>query len=262
MYNGGNPKKGRKMQDKDISMWKKTYNVHVYESDQRARAKLTSLCNYFQNSAWEHYNAINMQRGPFLTVRQIWLMTRMEIEFSRFPQWDEDIEAVTWSRGIDRMLAFRDFNMTGEKGDEIARGSTTWVVIDIETGKIQRLDEMSKKWPSLPDNKAIGKSADKIETLQKPEYGPAFKAKYSDLDVNMHVNNVKYIEWALDSYPLEIIDTREIKKIQVNFEGETKLGDEVEVGSEKISDEPLIFLNNVLRKKDHKEVCRIKIEWK
>jgi len=249
------------MKNDELSFWKRIYRIYVYESDQRGRAKLPSLCNYFQNSAWEHFNSIDMQRGPFLKDTEMWLMSRMEIEFARFPVWDEEIEVVTWSRGIDRMLAYRDFTMTGKNEEEIAAGTTTWVVIDTVDGKIQRLGELSKKWPSLPDKFAIGRSASKIEALKEPAYGQPFTVKYSDLDVNMHVNNVKYIEWALDSYPLEIADKMQIKKLQVNFEGETKFGEELSVGCEQ-TNMPMVFLNNIIRKSDSKEVCRIKIEWK
>ena len=52
-----------------------------------------------------------------------------------------------------------------------------------------------------------------------------FKVRISDLDVNSHVNNVKYTQWALDM--MRERDHREwvIQEYDINFLSETFLGD-------------------------------------
>ena len=52
-----------------------------------------------------------------------------------------------------------------------------------------------------------------------------FKVRISDLDVNSHVNNVKYTQWALDM--MREKDHREwvIQEYDINFLSETFLGD-------------------------------------
>ena len=52
-----------------------------------------------------------------------------------------------------------------------------------------------------------------------------FKVKISDLDVNSHVNNVKYTQWALDMMREQ--DHRQwlIQEYDINFLSETFLGD-------------------------------------
>ena len=52
-----------------------------------------------------------------------------------------------------------------------------------------------------------------------------FKVRISDLDVNSHVNNVKYTQWALDM--MRERDHREwvIREYDINFLSETFLGD-------------------------------------
>ena len=37
-----------------------------------------------------------------------------------------------------------------------------------------------------------------------------FKVRYGDIDSNMHVNNVRYVEWAIESLPLDIVLNYEI----------------------------------------------------
>ena len=52
-------------------------------------------------------------------------------------------------------------------------------------------------------------------------------ARYSDLDMNGHVNNVNYVEWALDSIGFDVTSKLPLKELFVNYNAEVKLGDEV-----------------------------------
>lgn len=238
------------------------YNVKVYEADARGRANITSIANYFQNSAWKHYNSVEAALGQLIPDNSIWMMVRLEIDIESIPKWGEDIKLVTWSRGIDKMTAFRDFIIYGNDGARKAGGTATWVVTDIKSKRIVKLDELAKKWPSIPERSALGKSADKIEEPKNPVPGKFFSVKYSDLDVNRHVNNVKYIEWIMDGYAMDFIEANEINKFEINFTGEASFGDEAAVNAERLAEKPLVFLHNIIRKSDRKEICRARISYK
>lgn len=237
------------------------YNVKVYEADALGRANIASIANYFQNSAWKHYTEVEKALGMLIPENSIWMMVRLEIEINVIPRWGEDIKLTTWSRGIEKLTAFRDFAITGSDGKEKAKGTATWVVVDVKSRKIQKLDELAKKWPSIKDRSALGKDAEKIQELKNPVAGKFFRVKYSDLDVNRHVNNVKYIEWIMDGYAMDFMESNDIIKFEINFTGETNFGDEVAVNAERQSEKPLIFLHNIIRKNDMKEICRAKITY-
>ena len=184
------------------------------------------------------------------------------MQINSIPRWPEDVNVETWSRGIGKLTAYRDYIIWDCRSKEAAKGTATWVVVDTEKRKIQRLEELSAKWPSNSDKSAIGKSADKVQELRDHVAGKYFAVKYSDLDVNRHVNNVKYIEWIMDGYTMDFIESKEIKKFEINFIGETNYGDDVAVNAERLSEEPLVFLNNVVKKSDGRDICRARIEFK
>jgi medium-chain acyl-[acyl-carrier-protein] hydrolase len=241
--------------------WKDTYNIKVYEADAKGRANITALANYFQNSAWNHYNNVEKALGQLLPENCMWLMARLEIQVESIPRWPEDVQVETWSRGIEKLMAYRDF-IVSVNDKETAKGTASWVVVDIKNRKIQKLDMLSKKWPSNRERNALGKSADKIQELMNPAAGKFFSVKYSDLDVNRHVNNVKYIEWIMDGYTMEFIENNEIKKFEINFIGEANFGDDVAVNAERLSETPLVLLHNITRKSDGKEICRARITYR
>jgi len=183
-------------------------------------------------------------------------MARLEIEFSMLPRWQDTIEVETWSRGIEKLYAFRDFIMTSADGIAVVKGSATWVVLDTASMKIIRLNDISRDFPSEPQISALGKSADKVNNLTTPLYGKPFEIKYSDMDVNRHVNNVQYIKWMYDRLGRETLEARAPQRCIINFIDESMAGEEVKSGMEKVSDTE--YNCNVVRLRDEKELCRAK----
>ncbi len=243
------------------SEWKERYDIKVYESDSLQRGGIVTIFNYFQNTAWIHYSRVDTARGPFLSGNQIWAMTRVEIHLERTPRWQEVVEVETWSRGMDRLMAFRDFVVRDTQERRIASGAATWVILDLETRRIQPLSGIAGRWPSKPGVLAINKNAEKVESAANPAFDEPFRVRYSDMDVNHHVNSARYIQWMLDSLGSEFLQSHETRKAEVNYMDEAMPGDEVYTGKELISGEPPVFLLNVLRKGDGKEICRARIAF-
>ena len=59
---------------------------------------------------------------------------------------------------------------------------------------------------------------------------------YSDIDMNAHANNAMYMQWAMDAVDYEIASTRAVKEFTINFNHETRQGDEVEIFKAKVED--------------------------
>jgi len=241
--------------------WKEKYEVKVYESDNLERGGLVTLFNYFQNTAWSHYSRVDKVLGPFLAKNQIWAMTRVEIHLTRPARWQEVVEVETWSRGIEKLMAFRDFVISDSHGEKIAAGTATWVVLDLESKRIQRLTALTEKWPSKPGVLSIGKSAEKVDSPANPAYGEAFRVQYSDMDLNRHVNSSRYVQWMLDSFGREFLERNEVGRAEINFLDEAMPGDEIYTGREQVSDTPPVFLANVSRKGDSREICRARFAF-
>ncbi len=240
------------------AVWQDKYDIKVYEADALGRAALTAIANYVQNSAARHYTFLDRERGPFLPANSIWAMSRMELQVLHVPRWRDEVTLETWSRGVDRISAVREFRLLDTAGDAVVLGTTLWVVID-ENRRLQRLNGLSPKWPSLPDRTFIDRTPAKVQELKAPSQGASFKAAYSDLDLNRHVNNVKYLEWTIDSYPQEILESRDVRRLELNFLDSASAGDEIAVGTERLSDSE--YLNKVVRLRDNRELCRVRLEF-
>jgi medium-chain acyl-[acyl-carrier-protein] hydrolase len=56
--------------------------------------------------------------------------------------------------------------------------------------------------------------------------GPDLVVRPDDIDYNGHLNNIRYVEWALRALPAE---GRELRRLRVTYRGETRLGATVRV---------------------------------
>ena len=52
-----------------------------------------------------------------------------------------------------------------------------------------------------------------------------YVAKYSDLDINGHVNSIKYIEHILDLFPLDTYKEKTLKRFEIAYVAESYYGD-------------------------------------
>jgi hypothetical protein len=65
----------------------------------------------------------------------------------------------------------------------------------------------------------------------------------------------------LDSYPIEMNQAHQIHSFEINFLGESSHGDEISIYTETLEETPPVFLHNMIRKGDGRELCRARTGW-
>ena len=98
----------------------------------------------------------------------------------------------------------------------------------------------------------------KVDKITKPELTKEVVVSYSDIDVNNHTNNVRYVQWLLDCIDFNILIKKQIKELEVNFIAEALINDNLIISIQKVSASSLIYIGNVIRKEDNRELCRAK----
>jgi hypothetical protein len=113
----------------------------------------------------------------------------------------------------------------------------------------------------LPQERcALDRRPPKIGPLTLPDTLPEAKtALYSDLDMNHHVNNAHYIQWAFDSFDKDFLRSHRLTDIAVNFIAQAKLADPYVVISQPVADNS--FKTAILSANDRTEFCRLQTDW-
>lgn len=225
--------------------WTESFTVRPHEITPHGTASVPTLCRYLQEAAGHHAEALGVSIQQLQTEDRAWVLAHLRLTINRLPEWEESITVETWPSGLDRLYATREFVLRVDE-TPVARATSAWLVFDTERRRPTRPPErlhtielpdrppvLSHDWADLPAPK-------------RTDYERAFDVRYHDLDVNRHVNNVRVLEWALETLPAEHLDTHRCADVALQFKGETVLGDSVRAVAQMDKDDETLRVRHAL----------------
>jgi acyl-ACP thioesterase len=102
-----------------------------------------------------------------------------------------------------------------------------------------------------------------LPILESYDFEKEFHVRYSDLDVNKHVNHVAYIDWGLEAIPESVLLQSYPEEIEVGFRREVFYNDLVISRVKPIEDaDTQLFYHQIFSGKDEAEIARMRTKWK
>ncbi|MCX6582778.1 MAG: thioesterase [Candidatus Aminicenantes bacterium] len=245
--------------------WEDEYLVSSYEVDARGSMPLPSLGKFMQETAYNHANHLDFGYDQLKEQGLFWVLSRLLISIDKYPRWGDKIRVRTWPSGVEGLLAYREFKVLDAQGNPIAAASSAWLMLDSEKHRPQRPELLKDRNGLFPTECALDRRPAKILSLTEPKEGMFFPVRYSDLDLYDHVNNAKYMQWILDSYPEELLRRNETTIFEINFLAEAKMGDDVAIHTQEIETPPspvFSFRHSIKRKSDARDICLAEVSWK
>ena len=243
---------------RETSIWSEDYPVATCDADYHGGMFIHQLCRLFQEAAHRHADHLGVGY-QFLTANQMaWVLLSLRIEVKRYPRWDETITVQTWPSNRDRLYYYRDFRILDGAAESIVRAVTKWLVTDVERRIPQKTENIVEFRFNLQPTQ-FPEWVDKIVPWGLLEPFSGFRVDYTDLDLNLHLNNTRYIERVMAAYPREFLDHMTLRELDVNFLAEAQYGDEVVI--EKVDPVEGQHLLTLTKQADGKEVCRMRLRW-
>jgi len=234
-----------------------TFKVHTYEVDRHNRLTIDSLCQYLQETASGHADSLGFGVEYLLENNRTWVLSRLGVDIKSPVYLGEDITIRTWPSGTRKFFFTRDFIIENGNGDTVGRALSYWIYLDTERMRPipPSRNEILFDYNGLPEG--FGRDLDKIDRPESPEYVTDFKVRYSDLDLNNHVNNITYIRWAMEGIDPEYKSDRRIESVDINFLSEVKYGDTVSLSMAPAGGERFVHII----KNETDDVCRMETRW-
>ena len=221
------------------------WSVRTYECGPDGAASMASVCNYLQEAASLNAETLAFSKSNFEAAGEniSWVLTRLKVRMTRFPRWGETVSILTFPRGGRRIVAYRDFLLSGTAGEELGRATSEWMLIDLASRKVMAIPDSVFAAANTVREPVFGEeSFAKLRWDCREMAGDAlsFRARRGDIDLNGHVNNVHYVEWLMEGRPEAAGPCHEI---DIVFKSETLAGEEVRV--ESVETEPGVYFHRV-----------------
>ena len=204
------------------------FTVSSYDLNPKGQARLTTMANYFQEMAYHHAKQLGFGYEDMNERKTMWVLSRMRIQIKRYPVWDDQVSVETWHRGMERLFGLRDFRIKNLDGEVLGVASSAWLILDSETRRPIRPAEgvLSQ---NMGTDSVFEEKLDKIPAPEQMVELARRKVQFSDLDIVGHVNNVKYMEWCVDTLMADGSFNKEIRELEINFMHEALLGDTISI---------------------------------
>ena len=217
------------------------------------------LGNHLLNCAGFHATDRGFGIATLNEENYTWVLSRLAIELDEMPYQYEDFSIQTWVENVYRLFTDRNFAILNKDGKTIGYARSVWAMINLNTRKPADL-------LALHGGSIVDYIADEPCPIDKPsriklttqEVSATLTAKYSDIDINGHVNSIRYIEHILDLFPIELYRSKQIRRFEMAYVAESYYGDVLSFFQEEVgADEYHVEI----KKNDTEVVCRAKVKF-
>ena len=202
--------------------------VEPFHVDFTGRIFMGVLGNHLLNAAGNHSQRRGWGIGALNETRHTWVLSRLSIEMLRMPVQYEHCSIRTWVESVMKLFTNRNFSIHDEQGTAIGYARSIWAMIDLESRRPCDL-------LSLYDGDILNYVVDEVDNVCPIEGHGRFRFRdaelvrsistyYSDVDINGHINSIKYIEHILDLFPREAF-VRGIRRFEIAYKNECYMGD-------------------------------------
>lgn len=180
------------------------------------------LMRWIQEISIAHTEALGAGRAKTLDKGALWVICRVRLEIQKLPCYDEKVTLTSWPGNTMRVLFPRYYEMSDEEGNAIVKASAVWLLMDAKKRRMVFPEDYGVVVPGVNTGKEIPLSFGVSLGEQKDE--KRFRVTYSQVDINGHMNNAKYLDCMEDVLGEKYLSSHTLKSIEIEYKYEIKCG--------------------------------------
>lgn len=216
------------------------YKIGLEDIGRNNEATNKALLAIMQDIACLHSESVGYGVLEIETKKRAWMLLDWKMEVIKRPKYNDEINVETWSRKVERLYAYRDFQFKDKDGNIIAIGTSRWIFVDTDRKRPVRLTaDIANLYESETDKNVF---LEEMEDIKCGDY--LFKKDYCvqrrDIDINQHMNNLSYLDMAYEILPEDIYNTKVFNNIRIVYKKEILYGEKVECYYEEQNNKHII----------------------
>ena len=173
-----------------------------------------------------------------------WVVSRFAMELDSIPTVGDNLSIETWVKDVSNVFTTRNFRLTNgsQNGGSKVMGhaALSWAVLDLDTRQSIPLTSLPGLTDFIVDQEIPMNPPSRVPDI-KGEVANTFEVKYSDLDLNVHTNVLKYLQCICDVFSLDFYTKCILKRVEINFLRELNYGDKGNVFFEEVAPNDFMF---------------------
>jgi medium-chain acyl-[acyl-carrier-protein] hydrolase len=242
-------------------IWETTTKIRAFDVDSNGRLKVNTILDYFQDAASNDAERLHFGYTDFVPVGLIWVLSWAKFEFLNFPKFADKVKIQSWGKNQHKLYSIRDYLLLNSKDEIICKGTSAWLLLDLKTFRPKILPQLFPEIKMYDSLNALTDFPQKIIPSKQTEPVFTTRIKYSDIDLNQHTNNAKYIELMLNCFDTEFHTWHTVKTLTVSFNAESKFGDQIQLNKGNLDESQLSHYVEGKNLTSNKIVFQAKVEW-
>ncbi len=222
-----------------------------------------NLMSHIIEASLVHSESTAYPMAWYAQNKQGYILTNWQVQVLAYPKWHDTITIHTWPTRFKGICAERAFHAVDANGNTMLLANTAWVYMDTVRRRPVRPPEniVESYGPVLPP------------VLEKDFHMPdiasslllnscRLTAGRRDTDSNNHVNNIAYVEWAMEAVPDALYGNCRIVGMQCQYKKECLRGTPVVVeayGEPENSQKLMILVKD--ESKDGQLLCTLRFDF-
>ena len=225
-------------------------------------ASPTTILTLLEETAADHCYSIDHSLYQLVEQNIGWVLISGIMQMERYPGYKEKITIRTWLSTYTTIKGFRENIIYDEQNNIIGRAKGLWIFFNIVRRRpVQIYDDIIEKWSFCNVESIDYNISKKLKTVENADYEIKFKVNRYDTDMNKHVNNIRYLQWVVESVPEEIIDNYYLHSIDGRFIAEAHYGQTI-VSLTKNESMDKSFMHSIKIEGTDKVCATAKTIWK
>ena len=235
-----------------------SFVAEPFHVDFTGRLFMGVLGNHLLNCAGFHATERGFGMAELNESNYTWVLSRLAIELEDMPAQYEEFSVDTWVENVYRLFTDRNFAIYGKDGKVYGYARSVWAMINMDTRK--PADLLSLHGGDIVDYIETEKACpiEKPGRIKVSSCMPvrSMDVYYSDIDINGHVNSIRYIEHIMDLFPIEMYKEKRIRRFEMAYVAESYFGDELSFFCDEVNANEF---HVEVKKNGNEVVCRSKV---
>ncbi len=197
------------------------------QCDRFGRLSPQSALTFIQEISDEHTTLCGCGRAPLAKENAVWVLISQELHIMRYPKYTEKVRVTVYPTTPRRSLFPRYTMFESESGERLINSATLWTVMDINTLSMKRVPWIEEQTPKNKDKKPPMRYPSSAARLDENVKEYVYTPKFSDYDVNGHINNTRCALWLTDLLGERLMYYHPIEKLCINYNKELRGSEDV-----------------------------------